>query len=653
MQTMIRQFVAVAALAVMQMGVVSAQDETKPDPVVPTKPSRAELRDKQLDVSLEARDIERILGKLKKASELSKQRITEAAKTAEAASTSLDKGDSKAAQAEAKQTAEMFKEIARQLEALLKEEAPQQIAEARQLAQQLAKAEREFAEKFQGALNPVQATGQAKMKIDPKSKVAPMVDPKMKGQGGQTKTEAQNGNGGKNGEKNEGDKKSEKKDPDDKNPDDKSGDKKEPSKGEGDADQTGGKGNEPRKSAANGGGKPMPDGQGGTPEDKDKGDKGDDKKSGTGGQSKDEQKGDKAGEKKTEGGSGKDPKDEKNGGAGRGKEATKSDDEPPSDGAGSTKNEKDEQKAGKDQDGSGGDQPNDKSRDGSGGGSDEDARNDRGGNGSRPALTAEQLRQLVAERADKLAESGRTLQDVLNEIAKSTDPNDRDAAARIQAVIKEIDINKLVAEMGQVSNMIRSKKDDDARLSSLDAAERLEIMAQRLDAAYRGIVAPQAEELRKLEQALADLREQLDKLETPSQVATWHREARELLDKLDKLGVNLKARDEIELELKKAGFGINADRTRQPLNWGLIDGRYAAPAAYNLALVHLQEDIQERIQTLILGDLGNVSDDATPPKYQELVERYFEVLSRQGGKPGSTGKPGTQNSKTEMKPKAK
>ena len=158
MKTYSRIMYGAFALVVMQVGIAPAQDETKPEaaePVKAAKPTRAELRDKQLDVSLEARDIERILGKLKKASELSKTRITEAAKVAESASTSLDKGDSKAARAEAQQTAEMFQEIAKQLEALLKEEAPQRIAEARQLAQQLAKAEREFAEKFQGALNPV------------------------------------------------------------------------------------------------------------------------------------------------------------------------------------------------------------------------------------------------------------------------------------------------------------------------------------------------------------------------------------------------------------------------------------------------------------------------------------------------------------------
>ena len=407
-----RQFVTAFALVAMQAEVGSAQDEAKPDAVESVKaakPTRAELRDKQLDVSLEARDIERILGKLKKASELSKQRITEAAKVAESASTSLDKGDSKAARAEAQQTAEMFQEIAKQLEALLKEEAPQRIAEARQMAQQLAKAEKEFAEKFQGALNPTQATS-GKGKIDPKSQVQPLTDPDLKMQGSQGK--AQKGGGGKNGKKNEDDKNAEKKDPDGKTGDDQNGKKPEPNTG--DADQPRDKGTEPRKDGKNGGDKPMPDGQGGgKPDDKNKG-----------------------GEQKP------------------------GPDNTPDDSTQDGMNGDKQRPAG-----SSGKEPGDKPS--SGGGA---------------ALTPEQLREMVADRADKLAESGRTLQDVLNEIAKSTDPNEKDAVAKIQAVLKEIDINKVVGEMGQVSGMIRSKKDDDAKLSSLDVADRLEIMAQRLDA---------------------------------------------------------------------------------------------------------------------------------------------------------------------------
>jgi len=55
----------------------STTEETPPIRVKAARPSLGELRDKQLDVSLEARDIERVLGKLKRASDLAKQRITE------------------------------------------------------------------------------------------------------------------------------------------------------------------------------------------------------------------------------------------------------------------------------------------------------------------------------------------------------------------------------------------------------------------------------------------------------------------------------------------------------------------------------------------------------------------------------------------------
>jgi hypothetical protein len=37
-------------------------------------------------------------------------------------------------------------------------------------------------------------------------------------------------------------------------------------------------------------------------------------------------------------------------------------------------------------------------------------------------------------------------------------------------------------------------------------------------------------------------------------------------------------------------------------------------------------------RTLILKDMVSARDEATPPEFKELVERYFEVLS--GGGPG-------------------
>ena len=38
-------------------------------------------------------------------------------------------------------------------------------------------------------------------------------------------------------------------------------------------------------------------------------------------------------------------------------------------------------------------------------------------------------------------------------------------------------------------------------------------------------------------------------------------------------------------------------------------------------------DLQAVIQELILGDLLNAANEAAPPQYERLVERYYQVLS--------------------------
>ena len=423
--------------------------------------TRAELIEKQTDVTLEARDIERILGKLKRASDLSKHRMTEAAKCAETVSTSLDKGDATTARADACLTSEMFREIIKQLEVLLKEETPQQIAEARKLTEELARMERQFVEQIGSAPD---LLGQPNPPVATDAKAPPT-------------------------QQNDG---------------------------------------PPAKAVAQGtspslAGKPSSS-QISTP--------------------------------KTAQGAG------------------------------------------------GSDLPqNNKSR-----------------------MSAQQLREAMVQRANQLAEMGRTLQDVLQTIGQSTDPADKEAVAKVQEVIKESNLDKLVGQIVQIADLVRAKKDTDAKLAGLDAAERLEIMARQLDAAYRAIVAPKVEELRKLEQMLADLREKLTQLETPAQVAAWHREARNQLERLEKAGVTTEARQLLEKQMKDAGFA--PEGPNNTAKWTIQNNLYVGPTDYNLALGIIQDELQQRIQQLILGDLTSVGDEATPPQYQELVDRYFQVLTR-------------------------
>lgn len=499
---------------------IYAQDETL-TPVPPVKATPAELRDKQYDVALDARDIERILTRLKRASELSKQRMTEAAAAAESVSGAIDRGDAAAVRRRADETAKMFQEIVQQLEALLAEETPQRIAAARNLAAQLSKAEQQFAQQAQMLgqqmqTAPTSATGGTNPPPDAKP---------TSGQGRPRKSD------------------------DPMNP--------EPRKG-------GGKGtekNDPTTNAA-GGEKPQPDVQ--------------DKPSP--GEAEKPAEGEGQGAKKTN-----DPMPNRTGGNG-----DRSDDKNPP------------------------------------------QQNQSGGSGARKPQTPEDRKEQLADRADELANRAATLLDILEAIAKSEDPADRDAAGKVGAMLKETNLKEALDGMATASEQIRNRKFEDAQSAALDLSERLQIATQRLDAVYRAIVGPQAEELRKLEQLLLQLQENLNNLQTPAQVAAWHRAVRELLEKADELGISDTRRNELLEEMKKQGFSLTTGAVA--VDWQLTDGRYAAPATYATRLVALQEEIQSKIQNLLVGEFASMTDDRTPPQYQNFVERYYQVLSRDSGK---------------------
>lgn len=491
---------AAGAMACITASAIMAQDAEAPR-VEPSRLSRQELIDKQLDVSLEARDIERILAKIKRASDLSKQRITEAAAKAESVSGALERGDSKDAKSQADETTAMLKEVTEQLRALLVEETPQRVAAAKELAEKLTREEREFLKKFPGILNSTAAQG--KGKVDPNSLPKPKDGERPKGTGGdgvpQDKPNPESKEGGAKRE-----------------------DKADPQQNEG-------------------AGKP-------------------------------EGKADPQGK---EGENGTDPK------------------EPKDDAA---------------RNGAGQEKATDEGEEGEGG------------------MSEEERKESLAKRAEELAASGQTLADVLKSITQSTDPADQEAVKKIDAILKETDLLKALDAMQEAAGMIRDGKLDDARLSGMDVGDRLEITAQRLDAAYRGIVAPKAEELRKIEAALAALRERLNELETQDEIAAWHREVRELMEKLSELGISEDLIEQLQEQMRLAGVSNGLWKN---VDWSIVEGRYAAPAVYNETIIRIEEDIQERLQTLLVGDIRLTADDAAPPKYKDLVNRYYDVLSKE------------------------
>jgi hypothetical protein len=66
--------------------------------------------------------------------------------------------------------------------------------------------------------------------------------------------------------------------------------------------------------------------------------------------------------------------------------------------------------------------------------------------------------------------------------------------------------------------------------------------------------------------------------------------------------------------------------------WGLGDYHFrVAPTVLTTALRSVSISLQDKIQNLILKDIASARDEPTPPEFKELVERYYEVLSKESG----------------------
>lgn len=404
--------------------------------------SRDEIVQKQADAVAEAADIQKAMDKLTGLSDLAKSRIAEGLKTAERASGSLERGDTKDAADAAGKASDMFRELARNVEGLTAAETSQKLATARNLAEELSQTEREFAN---------------------------AVDKQRQDQ------QQQSGSGG---EKDDG--------------------KRE--KGDG------------------------------------KGEKGDGKP----------EKGDGKGEKR-------DGKEGQSGDAG------------------------------------------------------------------------EQRTEKLAARAGRIAEAGKTLDDILKGIGRSNDPADREAVRQVQELMQQAKVGETVKQLEGQPAGVRAGRLREVSEEARDIADRFEGTSLSLEALHRSIVAPRVAQLMEVEREAVELQEKLDRLETQAQITGWHRAADELLAELEKMGIAEEAREKLVEAMKEAGW--NDTRVGGNWDWALRSGRYGAPLVYYRSVRNVVADLHNIIQELILGDLAGSQDENIPPQFERLVERYYQVLS--------------------------
>ncbi|MFI5459341.1 MAG: DUF4175 family protein [Isosphaerales bacterium] len=223
-----------------------------------------------------------------------------------------------------------------------------------------------------------------------------------------------------------------------------------------------------------------------------------------------------------------------------------------------------------------------------------------------------------AERLERLEEAAKTLEHWLKDASLRAEG---ESAERIRELLEERSMTQVVERMERIGELYLSGQRPAARREANELARRLELLARQLDILHRGIIAPELAALVEFDKRVAELTAKLKTLKTDAEIAEWRRLAAALIR-----------------DLRKAGLTDGATALADAFeaggwDWGIGDHHYRiAPASYTTVLSSVSLLIQGRIQDLILKDIVSARDEATPPEFKELVDRYYEVLSKEGGK---------------------
>lgn len=241
--------------------------------------------------------------------------------------------------------------------------------------------------------------------------------------------------------------------------------------------------------------------------------------------------------------------------------------------------------------------------------------------GEKNVQPGKQQMQELQEQADELAEKTKTLEDVMKAIAMSSKPEDQQAASGAAQIAEEQELSKSQDQLESARQEMEDGNAEAAATLVRDLANRMELTSEALSELHRRIVSPRIDKLMKLERDATRLAQELQELESQSDVADWNRAASQLADGINESGIESETVDNFRDQLSNDWGG------GQHLK-GANRGMYtAAPADVVDATDAVANDLRLRIQELVLGNTTTDQRGAVPQQYERLVERYYQVLS--------------------------
>jgi hypothetical protein len=199
------------------------------------------------------------------------------------------------------------------------------------------------------------------------------------------------------------------------------------------------------------------------------------------------------------------------------------------------------------------------------------------------------------------AEQAKSLKDVLEQIAGSGSEGAADAARKVAGLLKQEDLAAAIKRLEKPGA-------GDDRGERHDLAERFAALGQKLDQAYRETIAPRLEELAKLEREANELEQRAGAAEDAADWRRLRQQGTEFVAHLEAAGLEGLADEDLRAGLRAGAVLVGKD----------LFGRGIASAHARLVA---------KLQEFVTGDRFTTGNEAVPPEYKDLVDRYLRALS--------------------------
>jgi hypothetical protein len=203
------------------------------------------------------------------------------------------------------------------------------------------------------------------------------------------------------------------------------------------------------------------------------------------------------------------------------------------------------------------------------------------------------------------AEQAKTVKDILEKLAGSGAEGDADAARKAAGILKGENLDNAIERLQKPGA-------GDDKAERKDLADRFAALGQKLDEAYREVVAPRLEEIARLERAANELEQKAAAADDAADVRRLRQQVAEFVERVDAAGLGQLVSNDLRKALSGSGEGGVSEIRR------------------GLALAHAK--LVAKLQEFIASDRFTTGNEAVPPEYKDLVERYLRTLSAGGMK---------------------